>query len=1250
MVAYQGLQQGLQQSHMDASSGPSKNEATELVSSVTATTAQSLPAAKCTLPDGHKHGWKPRSTSGPILAAFSLCSLIIAAILEALAQKSQKHGGLAVVSDAKSMPLSTTFSALYLPIIIAVIYSLAWNWIDLDFKRMQPWLELSKQGGATGQDSLFLDYPFDFVALVPFKAARRRHWAIFYSGTIMVLIFWLITPLQSSVIGTGPVLLKQPTTILVPSKLSAVSAQSEKLDQGIPIISYAIAFLGQSYPGFATAEYSLLPSKPAESLDSLGRVGNWTGITTKYWVDLDCWPAVASQGKTTDGTSQVFLDSGTGYNASMFVSPTYLASAPYEMSYWGSQKIDRRDNSNDANASTQFFVSWFNNTAQEQLKENPKLPYVYNVSAVFCEPHYYKQTVSATVRASDLGPIDGMTESISAPETLHESEFNSSAFGELLSETLDTTDWFHSVKVALGPRMEALDLITGYDNSDSMQTVIGFAIKGQNYTIDEYGDASKLEKAISPVYKSYFSLAIQQILTNDSNPTHNDGHADIDKYGVVVSRIFSAVVEGMLCLVAVLTMLLYWSYRRSPIMLSHDPGWLGDLMGVIHSSEDVLEMFSNKGNLSDEKLLEACGQSRFRLVCGCQDNSGRTAVQLLDRKNWRGANVQQSDSERSGHYSPIQPLSLRRPIGAVFAVCLCAGAVTIAVLKQREVALKGLQPPSSNFEVNLIVINFIPTGFATLVEPFWVLLNRLLGIFQPFHDLISGKPHERSAQQCLRARYTAMPPQLALWPALKAKHYLLAAVSIIALLANVLAVGLGALFNELPVQAITPVPVISYKDAKVTNQSLDRLYSTIKLSGQNTLITGAYGDPYYVAYANLTSGTPFQPWITEEFAFMPVNISTATASIDDTYSAITTGIGVDPSCIAVGPVVTTKKFAMEIPPEVSTWNGAACSQNLTLPRMNFNSSLGNTLEGFSAFETVGRQGTGVYDASIDCGGTFYMGWTRGINATAGKMNSSYVVCRPELKTAEFRISFDSDGFIHTAAPVSDFKPWMAVQSLTSVVNVQMGVARPSTWHNTTASSDWMNHLLKIYLGDDSFLDPAAPTPDPNALIPSVGAIYKMIVANYMGLNQYIFIDKDQPSTIDGTRTATQTRVFLSQPGFIVSFAILILYVLATIIVYMRRAEPLLPRMPTTIGSLIAYIAPSKVLGDYSSGGLRNDSTLGFGRYVGKDGRAHIGIEYSDRIVPVDLKSLARGDTKPTKSRVGRLWYRKKATKQGDTWL
>lgn len=119
-------------------------------------------------------GWKPLSLSTPILLAVIALTILLAVAVETLAQRSAAQGGLALSPSLKEMPQYARFGYLYAPTIIAVLYSMIWSWIDLDVKRMQPWFELSKKEGATAENSLFLDYQYEFVGLVPFKAAKHR--------------------------------------------------------------------------------------------------------------------------------------------------------------------------------------------------------------------------------------------------------------------------------------------------------------------------------------------------------------------------------------------------------------------------------------------------------------------------------------------------------------------------------------------------------------------------------------------------------------------------------------------------------------------------------------------------------------------------------------------------------------------------------------------------------------------------------------------------------------------------------------------------------------------------------------------------------------------------------------------------------------------------------------------------------------------------------------------------------------------
>ncbi|KAM3478025.1 hypothetical protein MY5147_002421 [Beauveria neobassiana] len=85
----------------------------------------------------------------------ALASVLLATLLEILAQKSTADSALCLVNAAADIPRFVSFAHLYLSTNTAVLNSLAWSWVDLDVKRMQPWLQLSRPEGATGTGSLF---------------------------------------------------------------------------------------------------------------------------------------------------------------------------------------------------------------------------------------------------------------------------------------------------------------------------------------------------------------------------------------------------------------------------------------------------------------------------------------------------------------------------------------------------------------------------------------------------------------------------------------------------------------------------------------------------------------------------------------------------------------------------------------------------------------------------------------------------------------------------------------------------------------------------------------------------------------------------------------------------------------------------------------------------------------------------------------------------------------------------------------
>lgn len=120
----------------------------------------------------NKSLWKPHTLRWPLLMSWTAMTLSFIALLEFFSQKSRIHGGIAFTETHFST--STSFGYLFLPTMIALLYSILWSWIDLDTKRLEPWFQLSEPGGAKAADSLLLCYPFVFVLEAPLMALRRR--------------------------------------------------------------------------------------------------------------------------------------------------------------------------------------------------------------------------------------------------------------------------------------------------------------------------------------------------------------------------------------------------------------------------------------------------------------------------------------------------------------------------------------------------------------------------------------------------------------------------------------------------------------------------------------------------------------------------------------------------------------------------------------------------------------------------------------------------------------------------------------------------------------------------------------------------------------------------------------------------------------------------------------------------------------------------------------------------------------------
>ena len=112
---------------------------------------------------GPRNGWRPFTPKAPYLLSVSFVSLALVAILESLSRKSRDTSGVVLANQDGHFTTLHTFGLLYLPTVIAVIYNLAWGWIELDVKRLKPYFQLSRVDEALSEWSLLLKYPIEYI-------------------------------------------------------------------------------------------------------------------------------------------------------------------------------------------------------------------------------------------------------------------------------------------------------------------------------------------------------------------------------------------------------------------------------------------------------------------------------------------------------------------------------------------------------------------------------------------------------------------------------------------------------------------------------------------------------------------------------------------------------------------------------------------------------------------------------------------------------------------------------------------------------------------------------------------------------------------------------------------------------------------------------------------------------------------------------------------------------------------------------
>lgn len=626
--------------------------------------------------------WKPITLRRGFLSSLILVTAGLIAAIQCLRYISSRDQGLLFAEDINKLPVRRSFCYLYLPTIISVLYSFIWTWVDLDIKRLEPYFQLSRPGGAIGTESILLSYPLEFLAILPFTAFKRKHWSVWSGSVIMILVFWGLTPTQAGVFAVRTIRFREQipgshSTKYIPldqqGNQSAVYAQSV----------YNIAWLNETLPPFMTKDYVLSAFAPEQQTVTYATNVTFSGSTNMYSVDISCDTAVLS------------IDSaaGTRYNSSAgctFYAPPYRpqggndTSRPYDTMYVGYQNQNGfadyyLESDCDATYLHYFFIRWSKSSASfiTSGKAASKIdPSQANATSLFCKPQYYQQKVNATILwpSNAVQSITPVGEKLPLPADL----FNTSTFEWAMSsgqlQDYDTRGDFPTIGF---PDQKSQLANTGL-NLEYIPKMAPFAIATHQRPFEQYLDPETLRLSYQTAYRLLFARQLTDILTDGlDNSTKYFGQRTFVTQAVIVVPGFAYAATALLGLVLLLALALTIQTPRRPNNLRSDPSTIGALMDLVDGDPDTLRPFSSLDRSSTTTLESVVGKSRFRL-----STSGHFHIFCQDPDEDDITSTQSPPVEPNGQQgsSGIRPTEMKLAIGITFFSLQVGAIITFLVL------------------------------------------------------------------------------------------------------------------------------------------------------------------------------------------------------------------------------------------------------------------------------------------------------------------------------------------------------------------------------------------------------------------------------------------------------------------------------------------------------------------------------------------------------------------------------------------
>lgn len=398
----------------------------------------------------------------------------------------------------------------------------------------------------------------------------------------MLLVFWILTPLQSAIFNTATVKRSISVPMMNTTSLAAFGTQSSILNSNFLNKAYAISWLGESLPPFTTSDFALLPFGPENKIPLSTNAATWSTTVDTYSTSLSCNPA-----KVTLTPLGYTFSNGQGCSVSNISLAGTTNVTEYMINYIGyfdNPNLDWSLQNPDCpiEHSSNFlalYASYFT-----QLDKGGTYS---NLTALFCQPTYTIQEANVTVNASD-GTVKTYNrgDTLINPAASLSDLFNITHFEYILGTGIQPTDqrtnYPDTLILSQYPRLQKYSLAWPLSN------MVGYAIALSQLPVSEFASPDVLQQAFERAHRLLFISAFSTLTirsSSESAPNVRPGLVEDNLGAIVMVRSISVVIEATLGIVAVFAGSLWYFTASRRSNLIKNPASIADVMGIRQSDQ-----------------------------------------------------------------------------------------------------------------------------------------------------------------------------------------------------------------------------------------------------------------------------------------------------------------------------------------------------------------------------------------------------------------------------------------------------------------------------------------------------------------------------------------------------------------------------------------------------------------------------------------------------------------------------------------